>query len=88
MTTSIETSRWLFGSREYDVTRFDGNMWALDDVGPAPERGQVLVAFRDDVSGELYLTAFSKHTLPFDLTEQFLQAVRQDFEASTASGTA
>jgi hypothetical protein len=68
----------VFATRRYEVVRCDGNTWALEDIGPAPERVHTLVAFRDDSSDELHVTVFPKHTLPFELIEQLLDAVRQD----------
>ena len=78
MTTAIGARRWVLAGRHYEVSRFDSTTWALEDVGPAPERGQVLVAFRDDLSDELHVTAFARQTLPAELVERFLLAVRDD----------
>ena len=78
-----ESDRWHFGGRWYamtlasDVLTRDGIGLELDDIGPAPERGQVLEAFQDDTTGEVTFTAHVAEPLPFDLVEQFVREARR-----------
>jgi hypothetical protein len=81
--TNAAAERWHFGGRWYatslagDVHTRGGMGLELDDVAPAPGRGTVLEAFRDDSTGELTFTAHVTDPLPLDLVEQFLTEARR-----------
>jgi hypothetical protein len=49
----------------------------LEDVAPAPGRGNVLQAFHDDTTGEMTFSSYSTEPLPFDLVEQFIVEARR-----------
>ena len=65
-----ERDEWHFGGRWYgatvasDVLTRDGLGLELDDIGPAPGRGLVLEAFRDDTTGQTTFTCLTTEPLP------------------------
>jgi hypothetical protein len=81
--SNSESGRWRFGGRWYattlasDVFTRAGIGLELEDVGPAPGRGSVLEAFRDDTTGQVTFTAHVTEPLPFDLVEQFVSEARR-----------
>jgi hypothetical protein len=82
-TAQDDPSRWLFGGRHYSATQFsdvhmqDGFGWELDDVAPAPGRGQVLEAFWDDTTGLFTFWCATNEPLPFALVEHFVSEARK-----------
>ena len=82
-------SRWFFGGRYYAVTRFsdvhtrDGYGWELDDIAPAPGRGQVLEAFCDDTTGHFTFWCTTEESLPFALVEHFVAEARKGVPPAT-----
>lgn len=54
----------------------------LDDLGPAPGRGTVMIASRDDDTGELTVTVLTDEALPLSLVEQFLREAREGLAPS------
>ncbi|MFE6861281.1 hypothetical protein [Nocardia sp. NPDC057668] len=77
--------RWEYEGRFYTVTAFsdvsarDGYGWELEDLGPAPGRGVVLVAFSDDTTGACTLRVFTDQPLPFALVQRFIGEAAQAF---------
>lgn len=84
-----ELDRWYFRGRWYSTTVAswvsgrDGLGLELDDVAPAPGRGPVLEAFRDDTTGDLTFTAYVADPLPFELVEQFIAEARHELARSS-----
>ena len=78
-----ERGEWHFGRRWYGATVFsdvhtrDGLGLELDDLGPAPGRGLVVEAFRDDTTGHTTFTCLTTEPLPFELIEKFVVEARR-----------
>lgn len=89
MTDAGRADDWLFDGRYYAITRMasvsdpEGYSFELDDLGPAPERGTVVTAFWNDISGEFTIRAHTDAPLPFRLLERFLAEVRREVPAAT-----
>ena len=73
---------WEYDGRYYMVTGFsdvgtrDGHGWELEDVAPAPGRGQVFEAFYDDTTREFTFRSYTERALPFALVERFVREAR------------
>jgi hypothetical protein len=79
---SDDREQWHFGERWYAVSGVsevgarDGFSLELEDIGPAPGRGVLLVAFRDDQTGETTIDSKLIESLPLELVERFLAEAR------------
>lgn len=73
---------WEYDGRHSMVTGFsdvatrDGYGWELEDVAPAPGRGQVFEAFYDETTRELTFTSCTERARPLALVERFVREAR------------
>ncbi|RYY10534.1 MAG: hypothetical protein EON55_16150 [Alphaproteobacteria bacterium] len=80
---------WEYDGRYYVVTGFsdvatrDGYGWELEDVAPAPGRGQVFEAFYDDTTREFTFRSHTEGALPFALVERFVHEARLEVPPPT-----
>lgn len=73
---------WEFGGRYYLTTMFsdldrDGMALEVEDVAPAPGRGQVLEIFFSDQTGDMMFTAMTTEPLPLRLIEHVVAEARR-----------
>ena len=77
---------WHYGDRYYGVTLAstpDSMDLELDDLGPPPARGTVLIALCDDETQMLTLRTFTDGPLALDLVERFVHLAREQLPGRT-----
>lgn len=70
-----ERERWHVGGRYYMVTLAsppDTMDLELEDVGPGVSRGIVVLASRNDQSGQIIVRVWTNDPLPIELLEKFM----------------
>ena len=79
LVSEAERERWHIGGRHYLLTLAstpDSMELDVDDVGPGVGRGLILIASRDDASGEMTLRTFTSDPLPLQLVEKVADEAR------------
>ena len=75
-----DAERSHFGDRFYGVTLAsspESMDLELEDFGPPPGRGLVMLASYDDDSAALAVRTFTNEPLPLELVEHFIGVARQ-----------